>query len=143
MNRNPYDTCPTAKVILLAEDDVDDQDFITEAFRTIDPQLTIHIVSNSNGVLPFLQTLTNAQLPQLIVLDYNLPGGDGCEVLQALALHERYQAIPKIVWSTSNAPQYKARSLELGAISYVVKPSDIAGIETMARQMLDSCQVTV
>jgi CheY-like chemotaxis protein len=143
MNRNSYETSLTTRSILLAEDDVDDQDFITEAFRNIDPQLTIHIVPNGNSVLPFLQNLTDTQLPQLMVLDYNLPQLDGCDVLQTLTAHERYRAIPKIVWSTSNAPQYKARSLEQGAACYMVKPSDMAGVETMARQMLDSCKAAV
>lgn len=143
MNRHPYDDSPIVKTILLVEDDVDDQEFITEAFRTIHPGLAIHIVSNSHSVLPFLQTLTNAQLPQLMVLDYNLPEQDGSDVLQTLAACKRYRAIPKIVWSTSSAPQYKARCLELGAACFMIKPTDITGIENMARQMLDYCQAVV
>jgi CheY-like chemotaxis protein len=142
MNYKSNDAFATLKSILLVEDDVDDQDFITEAFRTIDPQLTIHIVSNGNRVLPFLQAFPEAELPQLIVLDYNLPELDGGEVLQVLTADERYRLIPKIVWSTSNAPRYKARALELGASGYMVKPSNITGIENMAREMLEFCQTS-
>jgi CheY-like chemotaxis protein len=93
-------------------------------------------------VLPFLDSLTDAQLPQLILLDYNLPEQNGADVLEQLTKTSRYQAIPKIVWSTSNWAQYRSRCLELGAAFYMVKPSDIKGIEDLAKQMLDLCQVT-
>jgi CheY-like chemotaxis protein len=126
--------------ILLVEDDHDDQDFITEALLNLDNRLTIHTEPNGNKALSYLEALTNSQLPQLIILDYNLPERDGTELLQSLMQNSRYHSIPKIVWSTSNAPQYKSRSLEFGASLYLVKPSTIAGIEQMAREMLELCQ---
>jgi CheY-like chemotaxis protein len=130
------------KTILLAEDDIDDQDFITEAFQKIDSSLTIHTVLNGTKVLPFLNSLSDEQLPQLILLDYNLPEQNGADVLEQLTSNSRYQAIPKIVWSTSNWAQYRNRCLELGACFYMVKPSDIQGIEDLAKQMIDLCQAT-
>lgn len=139
MNATTCNTLLPAKMILLADDDVDDQDFITEAFLNIDPELTLHAVSKGYNVISFLETLTNDQLPQLILLDYSLPECDGAEVLQLLAQHDRYFSIPKIVWSTSNSPQYKTRSLQSGASLYMVKPSTVSGIEDMARQMLERC----
>jgi CheY-like chemotaxis protein len=130
------------KTILLAEDDIDDQDFITEAFQKIDSSLTIHTVLNGTKVLPFLDSLSDEQLPQLILLDYNLPEQNGADVLEQLTKSSRYQSIPKIVWSTSNWAQYRNRCLELGAAFYMVKPSDIKGIENLARQMVELCQAT-
>jgi CheY-like chemotaxis protein len=127
---------------LLAEDDIDDQDFIKEAFQKIDSSLTIHTVLNGTKVLPFLNSLSDEQLPQLILLDYNLPEQNGADVLEQLTQNSRYQAIPKIVWSTSNWAQYRNRCLELGAAFYMVKPSDIKGIEDLAKQMVDLCQAT-
>ena len=127
------------KSILLVEDDVDDQDFITEALLRIDSQLSIHTVSNGSKVLPFLEALADDSLPNLLILDYNLPEVDGAEVLQMLRQNSRYEAIAKVVWSTSNAPKFKASSLNLGAVTYLVKPSTVSGIETMAQQMLSYC----
>lgn len=128
--------------ILLVEDDQDDQEFITEALLNLDNRIIIHTVPNGNKALSYLETLTNEQLPQLLILDYNLPERDGAEVLQLLMQNSRYCSISKIVWSTSNAPQYKSRSLEMGAALYMIKPSTIAGIEQMAREMLELCQTT-
>jgi CheY-like chemotaxis protein len=131
--------CSNIKTILLAEDDPDDQEFITHALLQIDNNLTIHTVSNGNEVLRFLDKLETAQLPQLLIMDYNLPERDGGDVLQLLRQNNRYKQITMIVWSTSNAPQYKIRTQQLGAANYMVKPCTITGIENMARQMLDLC----
>jgi len=76
-------------------------------------------------------------------LDYNLPEMDGAEVLELLKQNHRFQSITKIMWSTSNSPFYKSRSLQRGATFYLVKPSTIAGIEAMARQMLGLCEATL
>jgi CheY-like chemotaxis protein len=134
--------CPNSKTILLAEDDPDDQEFITEALHQIDKTLTIHTVSNGNEVLRFLEKQETANLPQLLILDYNLPERDGGDVLKELQQHSRYKQITMIVWSTSNAPQYMARTKQLGAAYYMVKPCTINGIEEMARQMLELCYTT-
>jgi CheY-like chemotaxis protein len=134
--------CPNIKTILLAEDDPDDQEFITDALLQIDKNLTIHTVSNGNEVLRFLEKQEAANLPQLLILDYNLPERDGADVLKQLQQDSRYKQITMIVWSTSNAPQYKTRTMQLGAAYYMVKPCTITGIEAMARQMLDLCYAT-
>lgn len=143
MSVNLLNVCPSVRTILLVEDDIDDQEFIREAFLSIDSSLTVHTVSNGNAALNYLQSLTDSQLPQLILLDYNLPQLDGSEVLQTLTEYSRYHTIPKIVWSTSDSPQYKMRCLRFGATSYIVKPSFIADIKNIARQMLELCQVAV
>lgn len=126
-------------MILLAEDDLDDQEFLTDAFATLNTDLKVHGITNGNKAIGFLQELDDTQLPKLIILDYNLPEMNGAEILQALLQEERYRVIPKIVWSTSNSPNYQTKCLELGAKAYLVKPSDVAGIESMARQMLAYC----
>ena len=130
------------KTILIAEDDVDDQDFITEALLQIDNSFTIQTVLNGTHVLTYLEKLSDTQMPQLIILDYHLPELDGADVLQLLTQNPRYAPIPKIVWSNSNSPHYKNRSLEQGAALYMVKPSTITAIEDLARQMLGFCKAT-
>lgn len=130
-------------MIFLAEDDLDDQEFLTDAFATLNTNLKVHGITNGNKAIGFLQELDDAQLPKLIILDYNLPEMNGAEILQALMQEERYHTIPKIVWSTSNSPNYQTKCLELGAKAYLVKPSDVAGIESMAKQMLAYCNSEV
>lgn len=92
--------------------------------------------NNGKTAALFLDEVSDAALPSLIILDYNLPEIDGAELLKLLAGNSRFDEIPKLVWSTSNSPRYKQICLQMGAKAYFVKPSDIKGIETVAKQML-------
>ncbi|RYY99509.1 MAG: response regulator [Chitinophagaceae bacterium] len=122
--------------IFLAEDDMDDQELLIEAMAVHLPGAVVQTASNGKKALTILQALPDPALPTLIIVDYNLPEVNGSEILKALAAEARYAAIPKLVWSTSNSPLYRQICLDLGARAYFVKPSDIKGIERMAREML-------
>jgi CheY-like chemotaxis protein len=77
--------------------------------------------------------------PCLIVLDYNMPGLNGAEILRLLNQEERYKNIPKIIWSTSGSEKYRNSCLALGAIDYVIKPTSSRELENIARYMLSHC----
>lgn len=127
------------KTILLAEDDLDDQELLIEAMRNLSTSVQIKTVTNGNKAISFLKELAPEAFPQLIVLDYNLPEVNGAEILSFLQQNPRFNVIPKIVWSTSNSALYRTQCMELGANAYLVKPSDFSAIESMARQMLELC----
>ena len=132
-----HNSITNVRIIFLAEDDIDDQEFLTEAFRSIDPE--IKLISFSSG-LKFIKYLasTNADaLPSLIILDYNIPEINGGEILKQLGDNERYAEIPKIVWSTSDSQRYRENCLLLGARVYMVKPSSINGIHVLAKQIVN------
>lgn len=125
--------------IFLAEDDIDDQSLLIEALTTHAESLKIHTATNGKKAAIFLEALADSSLPCLIVLDYNLPEIDGGELLQILSSIERFHAIPKVVWSTSNSPKYQQICLQLGAKAYFVKPNDVDGIQKLAKEMLSFC----
>jgi CheY-like chemotaxis protein len=79
-------------------------------------------------------------MPCLIILDYNMPGMNGAEILKRLPKNERLHEVPKIIWSTSNAATYKKVCMESGASDYLVKPSKIKDLENMIRHMLSYCK---
>jgi len=130
---------PSRRYIFLAEDDIDDQEFLTEALLGIDNNLEIHVEKSGDKAVGFLKTLSDEELPCLIVLDYNLPLISGHEILKNIQDAERYKSITKVVWSTSNSPYYEKVCLESGAAAYFVKPSDIEGIRSVARKMISLC----
>ncbi|MEO6613718.1 MAG: response regulator [Chitinophagaceae bacterium] len=129
------------KFILLGEDDPDDQEMLTEVFSSIDNSFILFFVNNGKEVLSALEKLQNEQMPCLIVLDYNMPGLNGAEILGEIGNNERYKSIPKIVWSTSASEKFKLMCLELGAVDYVIKPSNHQDLEKIARYMLSVCQL--
>lgn len=123
--------------IFLAEDDVDDQELLADAFHQIDP--TVNLVSFATGkkLISHLQGLSDDLLPALIILDYNLPEINGADILKYLDKDKKYHAIVKLVWSTSNASLYEASCLALGAEAYFVKPSNISGLTELAGKMME------
>ena len=133
MNQDPF--------IFLAEDDVDDQELLIEAFSQLDNSITVTAINNGKKALSFLEDLSSDDNPCLIVLDYNLPELSGAEILERLNKMKRYEDVTKVVWSTSNSPVYEQICLDLGAKAYLVKPNDISGISRLAQLMLQMCTV--
>jgi CheY-like chemotaxis protein len=126
-----------SKTILIGEDDLDDQEFLKEIFSSIGEAFTYEFVFNGGKLLEYLEKAEH--LPCLIVLDYNMPELNGAEILAQLKKNDRYNSIPKIIWSTSNSTTFKEKCLELGANDYVVKPSNVSDLKDIARYMLSFC----
>jgi CheY-like chemotaxis protein len=125
--------------ILLAEDDLDDQEMLIEALNQKDPSIRFLVAATGSKALELLKNMAVSGPPSLVVLDYNLPEMSGAEILARLREMPEYDKVRKVVWSTSNSPIYQKKCLELGAHSYIVKPSGIAGIRSVADALLALC----
>ena len=122
--------------ILLAEDDIDDQELLAEAFSEIDPAIQLNSFSTGKKFLNHLEKLPDSEIPNMIILDYNIPEINGAEILERLECDKRYQHVVKLVWSTSNSALYENSCLSLGAKAYLVKPSNITALMDLAKKML-------
>ncbi len=131
----------STKFILLGEDDPDDQEMLTEVFSSLDDSYVLFFVNNGHEVLSALEKLHDDKMPCLIVLDYNMPGLTGADILQNVGKNDRYKDIPKIVWSTSGSEKFKKICLDLGALDYVIKPSSNEDLVKIARYMLSFCNI--
>jgi CheY-like chemotaxis protein len=120
--------------VFLAEDDLDDQDLLKDAFLQIDPSIQFFSFSSGKKILNQLEN--HNTVPDLVILDYNIPEMNGAEILQLINGKEQYQSIVKIVWSTSDSPFYENTCLALGASAYFVKPSTLSGLSQMTKIML-------
>jgi CheY-like chemotaxis protein len=130
-----------SRFILLGEDDADDQEMLKEVFASIDVSFILFFVNNGSEIISVLKKLRDDQMPCLIVLDYNMPGLNGADILRELSTNERCKNIPKVVWSTSGSEKFRALCLELGAVDYVIKPNNVRELEKIARYMLSLCLV--
>lgn len=124
--------------ILLADDDLDDQELLIEAIGTIDELITVKTFRNGQEVIDYLFS-TNHQPPALIVLDYNMPLASGLEVLELIEQEDRLKQVPRIVWSTSNSSTSKEECLKTGALKYLVKPNNFAAYKQIATEMIALC----
>ncbi|SRR5581483_1889687 len=115
--------------ILLAEDNEADVWMFCEAFDALHIDHDLEIVRNGEEALKRLMSLE--PLPEIILLDVNMPRLDGFAVLKAVRGDPRLRAIPVIMMSSSRAEADVRRAHELGANSYLYKTlsdfSDLVG----------------
>ena len=74
-------------------------------------------------------------IPQVVLLDLNLPKISGLEVLRRLRANERTKHLPVVILTSSNEEQDRLRGYELGANSYVRKPVDFTQFIESVRQL--------
>lgn len=110
------------KPILLVDDDEEDRMLIREAFNEIGAADAVHFETNGEEAISYLENNPGA-LPGLIILDLNMPRMNGTQTLRFLKSNERYREITVIIFSTSINPLEREACLELGAHSYVIKPT--------------------
>jgi chemotaxis family two-component system response regulator Rcp1 len=114
--------------ILLVEDNLPDIRLTTEALKDGGTSSTLAVARDGVEALLMLQhdtASTRPALPDLILLDLNLPRRDGREVLRAVKSDPDLVHIPIIILTTSAAEQDVRDSYRLGANAYVVKPVDL------------------
>ncbi|MCF2444607.1 response regulator [Dyadobacter sp. CY345] len=108
--------------ILMADDDADDRFLVQAAFEDNRLVNTIVFFEDGEQLLEYYIT-ENPNIPHLIFLDLNMPKRDGREVLKVIRKSDKWDNVPIIIFSTSNAPDDILASYQLGANCYLVKPS--------------------
>lgn len=114
--------------VLLVEDSIEDQTLIKEVLSDERIALDLDIVNDGDTAIAFLNKqhpYESAGTPDLILLDLNLPGMDGRQVLTEIKNTPSLRSIPVVILTTSEAEEDIVRSYRLQASCYVVKPIDL------------------
>ena len=128
-------------VVLLVEDDPGDVVLVREAFEHNKVRNELRVASDGVYALEQLRD-PELSLPDLVLLDLNLPRKDGRELLAEIRSDPRLTAIPVVVLTTSEAEADILRSYELHANAYVTKPVDLRRFLEVVRE-IDNFFVTV
>ena len=126
--------------VLAVDDDLEDLELIQEILLKLHPGIHFNIIVNGGQVLPYLDKLSDHELPGLIILDYNMPEITGAQLLSKLRTQPRYEAIPKVILSTSNAATYVRQCLDSGAANYFVKPDSMNEMRKTMEEILTYCK---
>lgn len=131
--------------ILLVDDSPTDAAILSAAFDEIGCQWPIQIAQTADEALTLLQQLDDSASahPQLILLDLNLPGKNGHEVLREIKRNAVWQTIPIIVLSSSATPNDIYKSYQLHANAYITKPTDFYEYQLIAQKIHDFWLKTV
>lgn len=132
---------PRRRAILLVEDNPDDVVLTIRAFQRCQVPHTIEVVADGEDALAYLSATgayahrDASALPDVVLLDLQLPRVDGLEVLQRLRAEDRTRRLPVVVLTSSREERDIVRSYDLGANSFVRKPVDFVEFVAAAHQL--------
>ena len=114
-----------AIALLMAEDDPEDQMLVRKALKHARLYNELNTVNDGEKLMQYLRRqgeYADAELPDLILLDLNMPRKDGREALAEIKADPVLRRIPVVVLTTSSAEEDIFRSYDLGVNSYIQKP---------------------
>lgn len=126
----------TGGELLLVEDSPADARLTFEALRDVHSRVRIHHVEDGASALEFLRRkgpFANSPRPDLVLLDLNLPGIDGRDVLQQIKKTPALAPIPVVVLTSSMAQTDITRAYALSANCYITKPVNLVDYLSMVR----------
>ena len=126
--------------ILLVEDNAADVRLTREALKEEKIHNNLSVVRDGVEALAFLRgegKYAGAALPDLILLDLNLPRKDGREVLDEIKSDKTLKTIPVVVLTVSDAERDVLQSYKLHANCYIKKPLDLNQFSTVVKSIHD------
>lgn len=123
---------PIRPRILLVEDNPGDVRLIKESLRLVELDFDlIHLENADDAVRTLVECGSDGSgVPDLILLDFNLPRGDAGDILEAASKNPALAHVPKAVVTSSLAPRDRERAYELGADCFINKPPELEAFLT-------------
>jgi CheY-like chemotaxis protein len=129
-----------AQHVLLVEDSPGDVRLTSDALRSANSRVRIHVAREGAEAIAFLRKegkYVDAPRPDLILLDLNLPGMTGTEVLTHVKADESLKTIPTLILTTSEAEPDIVNSYVLKANAYLTKPLRLDAFESLVKSVND------
>ncbi|MEH2168283.1 MAG: response regulator [Nostoc sp.] len=130
-------------LLLIVEDSNEDFEVLQRFLGRSTIAIAIQRCVNGEQALAFLSRTgsyveaESAPRPGLIVLDLNLPGTDGREVLRRIKQDDNLKMIPVVVFTTSNNPKDIEVCYQYGVNSYIVKPINFAQLKRDIQMLVE------
>ena len=126
--------------ILMVDDDEEDFVLVKEALESKQYKVDLYWAEDGYEAMNFLfrrGIYKNAPIPDLILLDLNMPGKNGFEVLRELKAQEKFRKIPVVILTSSRDRENVSRGYGIGASSFMLKPMTF---DEMANAMQSLCE---
>ncbi|BAY24852.1 response regulator receiver protein [Calothrix sp. NIES-2100] len=129
--------------LLVVEDSNEDFRMLQRLMRRMAVQNPIYRCTNGDEVLDWLYKQSSNEnssaglRPSVILLDLNLPGIDGRDILERLKQDITFKEIPIVVFTTSSNPRDIEYCYQKGANGYLVKPMDAQGLRKTIQAFVD------
>jgi CheY-like chemotaxis protein len=128
------------QIVLYADDDPDDIDFVVESFSAHAPLLEVITFPDATDLLSFLKgdQLQN-ELPCLIILDINMPLLSGKDALKIIRSWSQFDQVPVVIFSTSTSPIDHNFGSAYNA-GFISKPLSSRQMDVVVKNFLDHCK---
>ncbi len=129
---------PKTITILLADDDPDDRLLVREAFEESHLLNILETVEDGEELMDYLHQkgkYAGKPLPNLILLDLNMPRKNGMEALEEIKADKHLRRIPVVILTTSKAEEDIIRTYDLGVNSFVVKPVTFESLVELVKEL--------
>ncbi|HEU4867609.1 MAG TPA: response regulator [Actinomycetota bacterium] len=126
--------------ILLVEDNPGDVELTEDALRRSKVATKVSVVTDGEDAMNYLRqqcAYEEETMPDLVLLDLNLPRKDGMEVLKEMKDDPNLRHIPVVVLTTSEAERDILASYELGANCFISKPVDLTEFRKVVESIDD------
>jgi CheY-like chemotaxis protein len=120
--------------IAIAEDDADDGEIMVDSFNRNDSFGLITWVRNGVELLEFLNG--DAEKPDVILTDINMPLMNGIEALEEICKDNTLKAIPAFVYSSTLNPVYETKCMELGTKGFLIKPLSLRDFDDIPKKII-------
>lgn len=126
--------------VLIIEDNPADVQLIREAFTDNMFQGNFSVYGDGESALEYLKKIEPENLhtrPDLVILDLNLPGKSGLEVLREIKSHPSLKSIPVVVLTASSSDEHITQSYKLSANCFITKPIEYAEFVDVVKTVRD------
>lgn len=123
------------KSILLLDDDDDDCFLFKDALNEVDDTAELTTTNSCDQLIDLLSE-PGAELPDLIVMDLNMPGVNGFECLECLKVTRTLKHIPVVIFSTGAQHETTDRVYDQGAAECIAKPNTFGALKEIVTRLL-------
>ncbi len=123
--------------ILVIEDNPGDIELLRLALQQAEVDCNLKVFQRGGEALAFVkqyeQNTEAGGVPDLAVVDLNLPQNDGVEIIDAMQSNVALASVPIAVFTSSSLPRERARMEALRVMHYIVKPAELDGLLAVGR----------
>jgi DNA-binding response OmpR family regulator len=121
--------------ILLIEDDLDDIELLQDALTARNVLYKIQTIKDGEDAIEYIRA--SQDLPDIIILDFNLPKVHGREVILEVKSDRSFREVPLLILTTSSAQEDIAYAYAHGADQYIVKPTSVEKMNEMVDSIVE------
>ena len=128
---------PASFKFFLADDDEDDRYLFEQALKEVGSNSSLFTAENGEKLMQLLNY--SEVLPDIIMIDVNMPRKNGLASLKEIRSLHRFNSTPVVIFSTSVEKYHVEYAISTGANHYIRKPSTYEGLKKVAALCIGIC----